>query len=448
MTCSFDHTLRHLVVILLLATSGIVTPASGQDDSPFDENATAEVEPAATIDLSRYGPAVRAVMEAKRTTPVEILQGVLLLVDLGEPDLAKPLFAKLTSAELDDAAKAALARKFGSHRMMRLARAKPLGPEATQFADACMTALVAEVRDPKRMASLVAQLADPAPEVRDTAIVDLVEAGQEGAAFCVQSLVSAAEKNEPSSMIDGLRAAIVQFGPFAVEPLLAATAATNPAAKKEVIQTLGIVAPQQATPYLVAPALIGPDESVQGTAAAVLQQVNGRMPTPAEAVAVLSKSVDAYLAGQLPVAPDENGMVEVWTWTATNEDAAADGSPRLVVRKVSQRDASVLAASRLAGDLAKLAPQNAAYQTLAILCRLQTAKIAGGLDAPLPDSVTQSFSGVTAAALDQVLAEALRRDLVPAALAAVELLGERADVVAIYGHAPSNCATCRGPETR
>lgn len=283
----------YTVLLVLCTALGPTAFGQGVQDNPTGGEPPADgaADDAAEqeVDLSQYGPAVRAVLGAERRTPEELLQGVILLLDLGEPDLAKPLFAKLMAADLDDAARAALARKFGSHRMIRLARSKTLGPEVATFVDQCTAALAAEVRDPKRLTGLVQKLDDPSPDVRIAALSDLVEGGSDAAAFCVAALVDP----EHAARHDGLLAALVELRPASVEPLLSAMAVTEPEAKVAVIGALAVVESGRAMPYLIAPAMLDPDPNVRQTAAEALMKSVGRLPTPAEAEATLARSADA-----------------------------------------------------------------------------------------------------------------------------------------------------------
>ncbi|MBN1853295.1 MAG: hypothetical protein JW829_11245 [Pirellulales bacterium] len=416
--------MRLLLCVLL---NVLIWPSSlvGQDPADDVEPSDPFAEPVpSAVDPSQYGPAIQTVLEADRRTPEELLQGVLLLIDLGEPKLAEPFFQRLIQAELDTPTKASLARRFGTHRMMRLARAKDLGKEAASFVDACMAALAAELRDPKRLEKLVDELGDPAIEVRRAAIADLAESGPDAAAFLVAALV----QPNSSARSSGLVAALVELRPASIGPLTAALSVESAEAKRAVIQALGQVAPGHATTYLLAPALADPNEDVRQAATQVLLQTIPQIPSPEDAESILTRSVMAYLDGQLPATPDAENLVEIWTW-----DAASD---KPVPQRLPATDARILAAGELADDLVTLQPDHAGNQMLHLLCQLSAAKISTGLDAPLPETFKKLGEETSTTLLESVLSMALERDFLPAAIAAVEWMGDRGDAQVLYSSAP------------
>ena len=72
--------------------------------------------------VGQRSAAVSTVLDLPRKTPGDQLSAVLTLIDLDEPELAAKLLAPLLERNLDDATRAALVGRFGTARMLRLAR--------------------------------------------------------------------------------------------------------------------------------------------------------------------------------------------------------------------------------------------------------------------------------------------------------------------------------------
>jgi hypothetical protein len=101
----------------------------------------------------------------ERKEPRDYVQSVLLLIDLGRPELAKPIMAELMKLPVSDDQRVAIVKEFGAQGMLHLSRAKELAPNGATFADACMAAASAAANNPERIAALVKQLSDPSPMI-------------------------------------------------------------------------------------------------------------------------------------------------------------------------------------------------------------------------------------------------------------------------------------------
>src|SRR5262245_55356514 len=95
------------------------------------------INPALTPEAN---PAIRAALELPREKPADFFQAVSWLVELGRPDLAKPILEELATQRLNDAQRVSLVEQFGSGAMLKLARTRELEPTGAQFAEACMAA--------------------------------------------------------------------------------------------------------------------------------------------------------------------------------------------------------------------------------------------------------------------------------------------------------------------
>ena len=99
------------------------------------------------VDPSQYILPIRAVLQSNPQTPVELMRAITVLVDLDEPELARPYVSKLHAAALDDAALADLVRRVGSGPFLRIAAEKALEPEGREFGERAINAAGRHARD-------------------------------------------------------------------------------------------------------------------------------------------------------------------------------------------------------------------------------------------------------------------------------------------------------------
>ena len=246
----------------------------------------------AAVDVSasviETNPAVRAALELPRETPADYFQAIGWLIDLGRPEPAKPILEELTKLPLTDAQRAALVGEFGSRSMLRLARTTELAPAGAAFAEACMAASEATAKDPQRIATLVGQLNDPSPEVRQMARTDLAATGQAGVVATLEAL---ARENDPQRR-NSLVEAIVQMSPEAGGPLLGILIQQRNRNEfgSDVIRTLQAMQVSQAVP-LIAAYTQSPD-----------------------AERLLVDALSRHRRGTPVFIADENAEVALWLW--------------------------------------------------------------------------------------------------------------------------------------
>ena len=259
-------------------------PAAAPDrPQPGDRAAdTADTEPVQPA--FETNPAVRAVLEAPRKEPRDYVQAILLLVDLGRPELAKPIMADLAKLNLTNDQRIAIVTEFGPQGMLHIARAKELQPEAATFVDATMAAANAAANNPERIAALVSQLADPSLEVRTIARNDLAATGQVGATATLEALARETDPQRRAAML----AAIELMHPLVDGPLLAMLETNDPQLRADVAAVLERLRVPQAA------ALLSTDT--------------------ATAERTLAAALSNYQRGTPPFATDGLNQVEIWKW--------------------------------------------------------------------------------------------------------------------------------------
>jgi CheY-like chemotaxis protein len=378
-------TRRQYLAVPLLCIS--CTLARAQDPGAIQPEAAPPPAGAAVVEPTiETDPTVRAALELPRREAADYLRAVIWLIDLGRPELAKPILEELTALQLTDTQRAALIAEFGSGAMLKIARSEELAPAAAQFADACMAAAAAAANDPQRIARLVRELSDPSAAVRLAARNDLAAAGRAGVVATLQALARDRDAEGRAAIADA--AATMQ--PLVVGPLLAMLSTSDPALRGEVESVLARLRVLQAAPFLAN--------------------------SPAAAEQALRAAITRYSAGTPPFALDEANRAEIWHWNdATNSLSSA---------LYSADEVRVIWLARLARALAQLRPDNRDYQRQAWVLGLEAAGVVG---AP-----AVSLTNLDTSLVNDVLADALENDYSHAAVAAADELRQRRDSSVLY----------------
>jgi CheY-like chemotaxis protein len=358
--------------------------AAAAGDAGADAAADA---PAAASPTFESNPTVRAALELPRKEPGDYFQAIGWLIDLGRPELARPILDELANLQMTDAQRAELVTEFGSQRMLQLARSAELAPAGAAFADACMSAAAAIANDPRRISRLVTQLTDPSREVRAIARNDLAAVGQAGVVAMLEALAREPDLHRRAA----LSTAAAQMRPLVDGPLLAMLSTNDPTLRAEVHGLLRQLRIVQAIPLL-------PTASV----------------TSAERA--LTEALSRYAAGTPPFAADESNHVELWHW----DDAAR----RLRSARYPADEARVIWSSRLARLLVQLRPENRAYQRQAWVLGLEAAGLINTTRGML-DAADTGF-------LNDILADALAVNYPHAAMAVADELGRWRDASVLY----------------
>ena len=176
-------------------------------------------------------PAVRSALEMPRKEPRDYVQAILWLVDLGRPELAKPILADLAKLQSDrrsadrDRHRVWLARHAYSSRTEGAATGRrprsptPAWPPPTP-----------PPNNPQRIAALIKQLTDPSLEVRTIARNDLAATGQLGATATLEAIARETDPQRRAAML----AAIELMHPLVDGPLLAMLDTNDPQLRADV----------------------------------------------------------------------------------------------------------------------------------------------------------------------------------------------------------------------
>ncbi len=375
---STHHASRFFAPLALSLVVSVSAPALAQDDdepaAPRARPKAAEAEPkgpAPKLDLRLEEPAVRSVLGANPTTPKEIVRAIDVLIDLGRPELARPLLAQLLEAKPDAKTLVTLAHDFGSATFIKLAGNPSLAPQGGQLADAVLSAAQDARNDPALLSKLVADLSAD-DELRAPGRDPRLEKSARGRRRTLGAALTA--PGQPRRQ-QALRDMLVRLGADAVGPLTAMLDAPDPAAKTQAAMVLGRLKAKAALPALLALALT-PSSSADLKAAAdrALVEVVGRVPTSAEAQDLFTHAARAALLQARLLRADPQPSAQHWSW-----DQKLGQS---VLGELPPADAAAIDAAQLAGNAYRL-KADAPNRQLFLLAQLTAAKLLGGLDRPL-----------------------------------------------------------------
>jgi CheY-like chemotaxis protein len=365
-----------------------VAPVAAAGAKPA-ANADPSVGPSQT-DLEN-NPALRSALEMQRKVPRDYVESILLLIDLGHPELAKPILADLIKLNVSDEQRAAMVNEFGSEGLLKLSQAKELGADAATFATACMAAASAAANNPERIAGLVKQLSDPSSNVRVAARNDLAATGQVGATAALEALARETDPARRASLIK----AVELMHPLVNVPLLAMLETNDSQLRNDVTTLLHRLAVPQAAPFLSADTY--------------------------SAERAVGAALSNYQRGTPPFAVDGDNQVEIWKWN--------DAAKKLTAMRVPADEAQTIWIARLADELARIRPDNSADQRRALVLRLEAAGLTAKPNAPpaiprLPQADPHELS--------EALGQALKSNYSYAALALVDALSQQPDASILY----------------
>jgi CheY-like chemotaxis protein/HEAT repeat protein len=374
---------------------------------------TAKKAPAGPADIGpkpETDPAVLSALEMPHKKPADFVQSILLLIDLGRPELAKPILADLTKLELTDAQRQELVDEFGAGNMLKLSHSKELAPEGATFADACMAVASAITNNPQRIATLIGQLSDPSPETRLLAQHDLAATGPKAATATLETFAKEPDRNRRAALAAG----IAPMHPFVDGMLLAMLDTHDPVLRADVADLLRQLQVPQAQPLVTA--------------------------SDAAAEHEISTALSSYERGTPIFLTDQDNQVELWQWN--------DATKQLSSARIPAAEARIVWMSKLARTLTQLQPQNPDYQRRALVLawEAESSKLT-----PRNWPVNPKFiSRADPQFLNDVLTESLKNNHSHAAISAIKAMAERHDpsVLMTSDGKPSPLASALGSPNR
>lgn len=404
--------MKHIFTICCLLTLVYSQAAGAQEPQPAA---------APTVDLAeaaRRSPAVAAVLDMPHETPADALAAVLTLLDLREPEVAGEVLKPVIDANLSAADKAALGRRFGTARIMALARQAEEYKLAggREFAQSVLAATAKESTKPAALKELVTNLANTDPTVRHAARNDLAATGAPGVVAALERLAKATDPRERTQLLRGL----AQMSPVADPLVIAGLANGQGQFRRDLAELAGHLHLLEAVPWLATIAAGGEtDTDVIVTAQAALQRMGLSIPDEHDALATVKRELERVNAG-IPTdsLPNETGLW--WTY-----DPATKKFTSIELTSCNRRS---LIHARLAANLLVLPNASAADRQLAIISAIEAAYVLKQQPSP---QIAQLAAALPTSELNAALATAIKSDRVNAAIACVNLLADRADPTAL-----------------
>lgn len=411
--------MKRIFQILFLATTTclfVCAPTAPVAAQPAVEQPAAAA-PAADEPLPEVkDPAILALLATNPTTPEDLLNTSLLLIDLKYPQHAKKYFKQLLETAVDAEQLAALGRKAGIEKVSRLTGVKEFQPQAADFVRRVIAATNQANRDPARLAELIEKLKSPDVGTGAAAIVSL-RAGGDAAA---QALVDVLADPSRASEYRGVVAALAGIGDEGIAPLSEIALHGDEAQRKLVLDTLGYVeGPSADAPLYAAAFNPASPPAVRAAAEGAIVRRKQALPKPMEAAAqVYLEARHAYLAR--PIAGSD-GKRAVWRW-----DAAAK---KPVQNLVSQRTAALDRAATLANSAAEIAGNDRDALLLSRAAALESVLVAAGDDGAAQQAAAAKWSDAakpSVADLERLLEFTVEHQHTSAAAAVVRLLAAKA----------------------
>ncbi len=370
-----------------------------------------------------------AILQTNPQTPAELSRAAKILADLKRPELSRQLLARVLAANLDEKQLADLAERFGTSMFLGMAGRTDLHPEARQLADAVVDAYTRRLQAPERIAGLIAQLSDPKPEVRYRALAGLQEARGAAVGPMIQVLADPARCAEHAH----IRAALARFGSDAVGPLVGLLERSAPEVQAQAIQVLAAMNARQTAVYMLGPcASERSAPEVRQAAAAALRRLVGRVPTKAEAVALLLDRAAEHFDQRVAPAGAFDGQVAIWGFDPERKVSVSRSWPVDL--------ASCKLGARLARDAYALAPESARVKTLYLATLLECAALDRGWEQVADhadDPAGREAAGFEAPTIEDVLQYAVAHDHPACAAAAAGLLGRIGKPAQLLQQGPS-----------
>ncbi len=382
-----------------------------------EQPAAAPAEPAADEPLPEVkDPAILALIATNPTTPEDLLNVSLLMVDLKYPKHAKKYFQQLLETAVEAEQLAALGRKAGIDKVSRLTGVKEFQPQAADFVRRVVAATNEANRDPARLAELIEKLKSPDVGMSSSAIVSLRSGGDAAAQALVDVLADPARASE----YRGVVAALAGIGDEGIAPLTEIATHGDEAQRKLVLDTLGYVEGPSVDAPLYA-AAFGPTSppAVRAAAEGAIVRRRQVLPKPLEAAAqIYLEARHAYLAR--PIAGSDAKRA-VWRWDTV--------AKKPVQSLVSQRAAALDRAANLAKSAADIAGNDPHALRLSQAAALESALVSAGDDDAAQQAAAAKWSAAakpSVADLERLLEFTIEHQHISAAAAVVRLLAAQA----------------------
>jgi HEAT repeat protein len=412
----------------LLAVNGLAQ----RGDDPFAVQSDDPDDPASKLyELPAIDPGlpegtrliIRAVRKSNLATDVDFAKAVRLMMDIEQYKDAKFYLYQLKNLAQAPPQLFAVYEALGSDFFLRLHANEQMQPEGRAFAKKVLAVAKSESESPQRLDQFIQTLSDPDISVRSVAFRKLRRIGP----AAVASMVSVFADESRAREFPAIRQALKKMGDDAIVPLMGAARANDLQVQAEAIRALGSYRSSDATDVMMRTYLSPkmPD-SLRRIASDSLVRSH-RMPADPTYVEdrFYERSLD-YLLGRRRVPDTHLEKSVLWQWDA--------GDQRLKAVELEAPLAARIVAAQRASDLYEIRPNLPRNREIYILTQLEAAKrIIGPTRRINAKRWMDQFAPCDSGEIARILSKAIDLDLIPAATACCEILGETGNADLVYG---------------
>ncbi len=388
-------------------------------------SAVAAAQASSTQDAppAETNPIVLSVQASNPSTSGQLARAIQMMLDISRDDLAVSYIGQLNQLSATDAEWFELMREYGSAFVMRISMYAGVQPAGRELADKILTAANRYAYDPTRLEDLTRRVSNSQIVTRTEALENLQALGEVGAAALLNALADEGRASDQGLLFEALR----RCGPAAEQPILGGIPSSNPRLRLACVRAAQHLNSYEAVAALLRLALaadVAPD--LQRAARDSLTRLVGLVPGVVEADDILTRSVERRLQNKPLRADQFLSSQRIWR--------THPGNLRLVELKRPQWIVQRIEAAERAEDLIKTHPDSAANQRLYALAILEATKYLRGFEINIGASDEMNFARQAGPEfVEQVLDEALRRDLIGAAAGACEILAQIGDQKLLSG---------------
>lgn len=368
---------------------------------------------------SEIGLVVRSVRMSNPETADQILDAVETLLNVGAVADARFYLDRLIAKNLAPQQLFDLYQVRGPEFFYQLHATDELAPNGRELAKLVLATAKTYAMSPQRIDQLVRQLSDEKIDVRSSAFNQLKRIGPPAYAAMFEVFADASRETEFS----GVRGAAGRLGDDATQVLIAAARSKNPRVATESIVALTRLRSTEAM-EVVGYLYLSPKTpaSVKELAADALQRNYGSVDAQQ-----LYRDIQDHAKASLKVIEtnfDSQATVLAWNFN--------DVSNKFQQKRIPTTLAAKRAAAVKAEMLYEIDPDSAFNRQLFLLTQLEAAKRDAGPDQIIEaKTLLKKFGNPSPAELNDLLKQALRLKLMPAAIGICELIRQQADVASL-----------------
>lgn len=382
-----------------------------------DAAAEAQADPAA--DAAAQPPKVTSPLVTEPTTPEELFDAVVLMVDLARPEVAKLYLTKFMESDPQDDVLLALREKHGPAVFLKLSNIEELQPLSIELLTRNNDAFARFARDPARLDALLKDLVTGTTTQRITAQDQMRTAGVHVVPALISALGNPAYAEAQNVLVETL--ALIKSE--AVPPLEAALVSPDSKVRQSAMQALGVIGDTGAIPHLLRYAgQAEPSEDKAAASKAIAQILKTPSITSAESSGVATRLLQHardHFQGKIDYEVGADELVSIWEWS--------DQRGTVQERRLAPGEKSLYQGLHFARAAIEVAPEREDVQVTYLNILLAQEVAITGVGKPLvvgPGTVHDLAESLGPDVVSKALGEALDLHQVNSALASLQVLSK------------------------